>query len=45
MQLRLTQTSKIEFFVKNINSFQLLTSLTKNSILYVLQGSEYASFQ
>ena len=30
MQLRLTQTSKMEFFVKNINSFQLLTNTQEN---------------
>ena len=36
-------TSKIELFAKIVNSFQSLTSFSKNSILYIWQGSEYAS--
>ena len=39
------QASKTELFLKKINDFQLLTSLPKNSTSYVLQDSEYASFQ
>ena len=39
------QASKTELFLKKINDFQLLTSLPKSSTSYVLQDSEYASFQ
>ena len=50
MQLRRIQNpfkrlSKMEFFVKKISGFQLLTTLAKSSTLDVLQGSEHASFQ
>ena len=37
------QTSKMECFAKIANGFQPLNLIAKNSILYVLQGSKYAS--
>ena len=37
------QTSKIELPEKLVNSFQQFTTFTKNSILDVYQGYEYAS--
>ena len=39
------QLSKMEFFVKKVNSFQPLTILAKSSILDIWQGSEYVSLE
>ena len=43
--IKILQISKIEFSDKNINCFQSLTILAKDSTSDGTQGSKYASFQ
>ena len=38
-----SETSKMECFEEKVNSFEPLTSFAKRSILYIWQGSKYAS--